>query len=358
MKTYGFTKGGKHSNEDFGLKITKREFNPPDQKYITKTVPFMNGSYNFSELYGNSCYNDRVITYYLDFKYRDKIEYFTKKTIITAWIKDNKENILYDDLFPGYYFIINESYIEFEEAHLVDCDVVIKLIAYPFMIGSEYEGNNLWDEFNFELDVLQDTSFNISGSKDVSIYNVSAINIVPVVICSNESYIEFEEAHLVDCDVVIKLIAYPFMIGSEYEGNNLWDEFNFELDVLQDTSFNISGSKDVSIYNVSAINIVPVVICSNEGNNLWDEFNFELDVLQDTSFNISGSKDVSIYNVSAINIVPVVICSNDMEVIKDGVTYMFKHGTSEDYRFELSVGENNMLIKGNGSIEFKFRKEE
>ncbi len=232
MKTYGFTKGGKHSNEDFGLKITKREFNPPDQKYITKTVPFMNGSYNFSELYGNSCYNDRVITYYLDFKYRDKIEYFTKKTIITAWIKDNKENILYDDLFPGYYFIINESYIEFEEAHLVDCDVVIKLIAYPFMIGSEYEGNNLWDEFNFELDVLQDTSFNISGSKDVSIYNVSAINIVPVV-----------------------------------------------------------------------------------------------------------------------------ICSNDMEVIKDGVTYMFKHGTSEDYRFELSVGENNMLIKGNGSIEFKFRKE-
>ncbi len=46
-----------------------------------------------------------------------------------------------------------------------------------------------------------------------------------------------------------------------------------------------------------------------------------------------------------------------MEVIKDGVTYMFKHGTSEDYRFELSVGENNMLIKGNGSIEFKFRKE-
>ena len=79
--------------------------------------------------------------------------------------------------------------------------------------------------------------------------------------------------------------------------------------------------------------------------------------MQDTNFNISGSNNVSIYNNSSTNITPTVICSNNMEVIKDGITYRFSHGTSKDYRFELSVGENNMIIKGNGTIEFRFRKE-
>ena len=46
-----------------------------------------------------------------------------------------------------------------------------------------------------------------------------------------------------------------------------------------------------------------------------------------------------------------------MEVTKGNVTYKFNPGTSKDYRFELSIGENNMTVKGNGSIEFRFRKE-
>lgn len=232
MKKYGFTKGNKHSNKDFGLKIVKREFNPPEQNYITTTIPFMNGSYNFSELYGGACYEDRTIKYYLDFNYRDKIEYFTKKTQITAWIKNNKENILYDDLFPGYYFVINESYIEFEESNLIDCDVIIKLILYPFMIGNEYEGNNIWDDFNFELDILQDTKFTVSGANNVNIYNSSAIDIEPIIIASSK-----------------------------------------------------------------------------------------------------------------------------FEIIKDNEKFVVEAGESKDYRFKLNKGDNNLTIKGNGLIEFKFRKE-
>ena len=46
-----------------------------------------------------------------------------------------------------------------------------------------------------------------------------------------------------------------------------------------------------------------------------------------------------------------------MEVIKGNTTYKFNSGTSKDYRFELFIGENNMTVKGNGPIEFKFRKE-
>lgn len=94
-----------------------------------------------------------------------------------------------------------------------------------------------------------------------------------------------------------------------------------------------------------------------EGDILWDNFNFELDVLQETKFDINGVKNVKIHNVGATNVVPQVICSNQMEVTKDNVTYKFNSGASKDYVFELGIGQNDMTIKGNGTIEFKFRKE-
>ena len=46
-----------------------------------------------------------------------------------------------------------------------------------------------------------------------------------------------------------------------------------------------------------------------------------------------------------------------MEVVKDNMTYKLKKGSNKDYRFKLDVGANNITVKGNGFIEFKFRKE-
>ncbi len=37
--------------------------------------------------------------------------------------------------------------------------------------------------------------------------------------------------------------------------------------------------------------------------------------------------------------------------------YKFVAGTTKDYRFKLTKGENHMTITGQGDIEFKFRKE-
>ena len=231
----GITLNNLHSYKDFGLILTDRYITTPSKIKVKKSVPFLNGYYDFSNINGSECYNERTLKYTFLLKCNSIMEFEYKYINILKWIVHGNKKTLRDDFIKGYYFL------------------------------AECEGD------------VDDKRFDPNKKHGF---------------------------------ITITFTAYPFKIGESYEGNNLWDEFNFELDVLQDTSFNISGSKDVSIYNVSAINIVPVVICSS-----------------------------------------------NMEVIKDDVTYMFKHGTSEDYRFELSVGENNMLIKGNGSIEFKFRKE-
>ena len=47
----------------------------------------------------------------------------------------------------------------------------------------------------------------------------------------------------------------------------------------------------------------------------------------------------------------------EFEIIKDSKKFIVEAGESKDYRFKLKKGENNITLRGNGTIEFRFRKE-
>lgn len=227
----GIKKGNKHSYKDFGVTIKSKSIGSPKKNKIKETVPFMNGSYDFSSLYGGQTYGERSLQYVFNIIGQTKSHMNMKKINLLNWLHQGSKEPIYDDAIPGYYF-------------LAECE---------------------------------DDDFKESGNTG---------------------------------ELTVTFAAYPFKICSYEEGNIAWDDFNFELDVLQETKFDINGVKNVKIHNVGATNISPEVICSNQ-----------------------------------------------MEVTKGNVTYKFNPGTSKDYRFELSIGENNMTVKGNGSIEFRFRKE-
>ena len=74
-KVCGIIKSNKHSYYDFGLKIISREFNPPSKKKVKETLPYMNGSYDFSSLYGDNVYEERTVKYVFDFRYKNKIDF-------------------------------------------------------------------------------------------------------------------------------------------------------------------------------------------------------------------------------------------------------------------------------------------
>ena len=52
-----------------------------------------------------------------------------------------------------------------------------------------------------------------------------------------------------------------------------------------------------------------------------------------------------------------VISNCDDEIILDNKKYTVEAGASKDYRFKFKKGANNLTLKGNGTIEFRFRKE-
>ena len=231
-KVCGIIKNNKHSYNDFGLKILSRELNPPSKKKIKETLPFMNGSYDFSLLCGENVYEERTIKYVFDFRYKDKIDFFNKKIAITDWLLNSCKEPLYDDLIPGYYFI-------------AECD----------------------------------------------------------------DSILFDEGYI-DCEVTVTFNAYPFKISTLQEGHDIWDDLNFELDMFQETKFEIENIKNIQLYNNGAVGINPIVICSS-----------------------------------------------NMEIIKDNTIYKFTSGETKSGRFKLDKGLNNLIIKGNGRIEFKWYKE-
>ena len=49
-----------------------------------------------------------------------------------------------------------------------------------------------------------------------------------------------------------RFTAYPFKFREYNEGSIPWDDFNFELDYMQETKFDVSGSKFVNIINPSS----------------------------------------------------------------------------------------------------------
>lgn len=222
------------SYDDFNLKLINVNVEYPTPKVIKQSVPYQNGEYDFTELYGGTSYNNRKIT--IEFEYnegkgitRTNLNVHYSKVI--NWLYGADRSKLYIDFEKGYYTgrVINISSIE-------------------------------------------------------SLNNTGKITV------------EFE--------------CYPFKINELLEGNDIWDEFNFELDYAQDTKFNINGTENIVIYNDSIINKTPDIVCTS-----------------------------------------------DFEIIQKGVTFKFKAGIYKDYRFKLYRGENNLIIKGNGSIEFKFYKE-
>ena len=92
------------------------------------------------------------------------------------------------------------------------------------------------------------------------------------------------------------------------------------------------------------------------GELIWDNFNFETDVLQELTFIVAGTKTVDIYNPGR-SICPKINASTNMSVVLNGYTLNLVAGDNINYRFRFKYGHNTVAINGTGTLEFIFRKE-
>lgn len=228
----GVTFNGKH-NKDFNIAMERKSIQSPSKKKIKDSVPFMNGSYDFSTIGSNGeiTYNEReiAVTFGLPANNKEQLQVLYSK--ILEWLVDTgKQQLIFDDI-KDYYFM---------------------------------------------AEVEDVTSF--------------------------EQTMEFGKLE-------VKFVANPFKYSIYYIGNDIWDTFNFEEDRVQDVSFDIVSNATISLYNPGR-----------------------------------STK-------------PVINCSSNMTITKGGITYNLNTGDNKPYGFFLNSGENSLIINGNGTINFTFRKE-
>lgn len=93
-----------------------------------------------------------------------------------------------------------------------------------------------------------------------------------------------------------------------------------------------------------------------EGSPYWDDYSV-LDRYQETTFDVNGTKNISIYNDGIPDSIPIITASSPMIIRMHGSTFEVPSGKYESYGLFFAPGENELLVTGNGKIEFSFHKE-
>ncbi|MCM8900622.1 phage tail family protein [Caldicoprobacter algeriensis] len=164
----------KKSYDDFGLVIESFNIQPPSKKKIKQSVPFMNGSYDFSMVGSNGeiVYTERTIKVNFWFSEINRGLLYNKYSQALEWLLGaGQSELIFTDMPDTYFLAEVEEAPDFGEVVARLGRFQITFIAEPFRYGVDYEGQKLWDPFNFETDYMQDTEFDVIGSETVTIYN-------------------------------------------------------------------------------------------------------------------------------------------------------------------------------------------
>lgn len=191
---YGILFDNIHSFNDLGLTIVEKKIGNPKKIKRKKRVPFSNIDLDFSKLYGDQEYESRELSYTFnvyDKRTHNKVDMnILKIKALNSFVPVDERVPLFDDAIPGYHFlaeVVDEP--DFEERNGKGL-MTVTFDAYSFKISNEAEGNDIWDIFNFELDIAQITKHDIRGQQQVTMFNIGATSCYPKIIASSNMTIQ------------------------------------------------------------------------------------------------------------------------------------------------------------------------
>lgn len=220
----GFKYAGIHTKE-YGMSLMSRSAPSPDEKTITEEVPFMHGIYDFSMILGEKFYRNRPLsftfeTYERNYEYR-KVD----ETVLTNWLMKPGYSPLYDDHAEGYYWMAKCTGVTVNDDHAGGrLLITVNFDAYPFKKATLPEGHDIWDDFNFELDVAQPVEYTVNGSESINLLNVGSCSVVPTITTSSPMTIKKDNVIYSIPQGETKDESFRLMIGDNpmtIEGNGI-----------------------------------------------------------------------------------------------------------------------------------------
>ena len=115
FNTKGITIGGIHSYKDKGLTLHEREIGSKEKKIITETIPYMNGFYDFSKMYGKILFEKREVTYTFERIFSSQENLTAGIFSIENWLNKTHNEAIYDDEMEGKHWIGSFKDIDMQE---------------------------------------------------------------------------------------------------------------------------------------------------------------------------------------------------------------------------------------------------
>ena len=137
MITDGIRVNGKHSYHDFDLLLAGRIDNLPERHSYRKTVPYMNGYYDFSAIAGEPTWGERSLEYEFDIIGDTPQQVEDIKTDVLEWLGNIHDADIFDDTTPDYHF--HGSYDscdpDYDESGL-KVTLAVTFVCQPFKIAN------------------------------------------------------------------------------------------------------------------------------------------------------------------------------------------------------------------------------
>lgn len=170
-----------------GYYLIKRDAPMPQEKSVTESIAFQQGLYDFSMMAGERIFDNRDVVFTLELfnhQYdnyspydRVRLEDKLKKQIVPLGTQ-----ALYDSHNWYWYWLGKATDITVDHDEKMNTMIAtITFSCYPFMIDSKPESNDIWDDFDFENDIAQELTYQIVGSKSLTLFNVGAAGVTPEV---------------------------------------------------------------------------------------------------------------------------------------------------------------------------------
>ena len=304
------------STLDFGLTIGRGvEIGYPDKNKKIEPLAWTNVQYDFSNLYGSQQYTNRLLKFPIHIMNKSESSIYFQNTKILNWLMSVGRQPFYYSEIPGYYFMAEVvSDIEYDLRHVHDGVLEIVFECYPFMIDRMPEGHDIWDLFNFDLDVSQPTKFTFKSNWT----NFKQLNIGDYA-----TYGAWATVYQTDTGTGTKI--NPGFHGYTYK--------------IVDKK-NVSQSRSQIAYKL-------------DNHNEWL---LEQDIVQAQTEYL----DVVIVNPGISDVAPIITTNSSVTIVRDDEIYNLQPGVFETEQFVLKSGENHLKMyipNVTLNIDFNFHKE-
>ena len=328
---HSITFNNRNTFADFGLIMVDRNTEPPSVKRTIANLPQTQGVLNFSRgFYGENFYEERPLMWEFEKPLRHHYEREQLEYDIMQWAHLYTDGLIHETVSPGLYYkdctCIN---VTFHKPKGNKFGVRIEFVGYGLRQADRLEGAQTWDDFNFNTDVWQETTYRL-----------------PII----EDQLPFKELSIGD---QVHIGGWAQYSADAINASDTFTTYETER------SYEITDIRDME--NTDFEKYVYSGIQYELENSLWV-------LAQDIVEARNHHTLATLYNVGIIPVIPEIkqgvyttaISGTTMEI--NGEFYNFHRISAGVFTFNdklaLPVGKNEIKIYGQGmQVEFIFRKE-